>query len=66
MTWLSFFLGYFAGILVTFLLIYFAYRIGWDRKSEDKWAEDCLRNLESVQKEMEQLKAIRENELNCR
>jgi len=55
MTWLSFFLGYFTGTLVTFLVIYFGYRVG-----EMNWHE--LTEIDkSVEKEMEQLKVLRDD-----
>ncbi|PEU16818.1 hypothetical protein [Bacillus sp. AFS019443] len=62
MTWLSFFLGYFAGAFVTLLLIYI-YFIYIDRETgeaEGNWHE--ITDIdESVRKEMEQLKAIRDD-----
>lgn len=54
MFWLGGLTGYFAGTLVTLLVIYFAYRIGEMNKDED-WL------VESAEKEMEQLRAIRDD-----
>lgn len=60
MTWLSFFLGYFTGTLVTFLMLYFGYRISEENKSEKNWHE-ITEIDKSVEKEMEQLKALRDD-----
>lgn len=67
MTWLSFFLGCFAGAFVTLLLIYIYYMY-MDRETgeaEGNWHE-ITEIDKSVEKEMEQLKSIRDDELNCR
>ncbi|MEY8351661.1 hypothetical protein AALF16_26055 [Bacillus cereus] len=55
MTWLIFFFGYFAGTLVTLLVIYFGYRIGEMNKLDDDWLD------KSVEKEMEQYRALRDD-----
>ncbi|EEM13707.1 MULTISPECIES: hypothetical protein [Bacillus] len=55
MFWLGSLTGYFLGTLVTLLVIYFGYRIGEMNKVEEEWIE------KSAEKEMEQLKAIRED-----
>ncbi|SMD65716.1 hypothetical protein [Bacillus pacificus] len=60
MTWLSFFLGYFTGTLVTFFVIYFGYRVGEMNKAEKNWHE-ITEIDKSVEKEMEQLKVLRDN-----
>ncbi|MES5957567.1 hypothetical protein QCI42_30180 [Bacillus fungorum] len=52
MTWLSYFIGYFTGTLVTLLMLYFGYRISEENKEDEEWYE------KSVEKEMEQLKAM--------
>ncbi|PEI42574.1 hypothetical protein CN620_08960 [Bacillus pseudomycoides] len=54
MFWLGGLAGYLVGTLVTLLVIYFGYRIGEMNKVDD-WHD------ESVLKEMEQLKAIRDD-----
>ncbi|PFP97720.1 hypothetical protein COK06_13280 [Bacillus cereus] len=60
MTWLSFFLGYFTGTLVTLLMLYFGYRVGEMNRTENNWHE--LTEIDkSVEKEMEQLKALRDD-----
>ncbi|PHE19192.1 hypothetical protein COF59_08160 [Bacillus pseudomycoides] len=54
MFWLGGLTGYLVGTLFTLLVIYFGYRIGEMNKVDD-WHD------ESVLKEMEQLKAIRDD-----
>lgn len=58
MFWVGCLVGYFVGTLVTFLLIYFVYRIGELNKAGRNWNEITSID-ESVMKEMEQLKSIR-------
>ncbi|PGT59880.1 hypothetical protein COD14_25055, partial [Bacillus cereus] len=60
MTWLSFFLGCFTGTLVTFLMLYFGYRISEENKAEMNWHE-ITEIDKSVEKEMEQFKALRDD-----
>ncbi|MBM6648977.1 hypothetical protein [Bacillus sp. RIT 809] len=60
MTWLSFFLGYFTGTIVTLLMLYFGYRIAEMNKAEMNWHE-ITEIDKSVEKEMEQLKALRDD-----
>ncbi|KXY76003.1 hypothetical protein AT270_02975 [Bacillus cereus] len=60
MTWLSFFIGYFTGTIVTLLMLYFGYLISEENKADEDWYE------KSVEKEMEQLRAVRDDELDCR
>ncbi|WP_179863221.1 hypothetical protein [Bacillus pseudomycoides] len=55
MFWLGGLIGYAAGTLVTLLVIYFGYRIGEMNKEDEEWLE------ESADKEMEQLRAIRDD-----
>ncbi|WP_176544836.1 hypothetical protein [Bacillus pseudomycoides] len=54
MFWLGGLTGYFVGTLVILLVIYFGYRIG-EMNKDDDWHDD------SVRKEMEQLRAIRDD-----
>ncbi|WP_197088228.1 hypothetical protein [Bacillus sp. LK2] len=55
MTWLSFFIGYFTGTLIILLVLYFGYRISEENKVDEDWHE------KSVENEMEQLKALRDD-----
>ncbi|MBO1583236.1 hypothetical protein [Bacillus sp. XF8] len=62
MTWLSFFFGYFTGTFVTFLIIYFGFRIGESRRAEEDWRE--INEIEKdVEKEMDQLREIRDDKV---
>ncbi|MES5896967.1 hypothetical protein [Bacillus cereus group sp. RP43] len=65
MLWLGCLIGYLIGTLFTFALICFTYKVGEMNKAEKQWYE--INSIEeSVKKEMEQLKAIKNDELNCR
>ncbi|PED73077.1 hypothetical protein CON97_05590 [Bacillus pseudomycoides] len=55
MFWLGGLTGYVAGTLVTLLVTYFGYRIGEMNKVDEEWL------AESVDKEIEQLRAIRDD-----
>ncbi|MED1093913.1 hypothetical protein [Bacillus paramycoides] len=55
MFWLGCLVGSLVGTLVTVLVIYIGYRIGEMNKNDKDWHD------ESVLKEMEQLKSIRDD-----
>ncbi|MED1107829.1 hypothetical protein [Bacillus paramycoides] len=57
MFWLGGITGYFVGTLVTLLVIHFCYWIGGMNKGDEEWLE------ESVDKEMEQLRVIRDERI---
>lgn len=59
MFWLGCFLGYIAGSVITCVLLYFGFR------SEESKKADMQRRMldESVKKEMEQLKEMKNNEM---
>ncbi|PFH81656.1 hypothetical protein COI81_29000 [Bacillus cereus] len=53
-------IGYFLGTFVTLLVIYIGYRIGEMNKAEKNWDE--ITSIDkSVEKEMEQLRAVRDD-----
>lgn len=60
MTWLSFFFGYFTGAFVTFLIIYFGYKVGESRRAEE-YKEETIILDKMVEKEMEQYRALRDD-----
>lgn len=55
MIWLGCLMGYLIGTLVTVLVIYIGYRISEMNKNDTDWHD------ESVLKEMEQLRAIKDD-----
>ncbi|HDR7601019.1 TPA: hypothetical protein QCX65_004460 [Bacillus mycoides] len=60
MFWLGCLIGCLIGTLVTVLVIYIGYRVGEMNRAEKNWHE--LTEIDkSVDKEMEQLKALRDD-----
>ncbi|PFP88683.1 hypothetical protein COK02_18345 [Bacillus cereus] len=58
MFWSGCLTGYFTGTLVTVLVIYIGYRIAEMNKAEKNWDE--ITSIDkSVEKEMEQLRAVK-------
>ncbi|HDR7242589.1 TPA: hypothetical protein QCW90_003280 [Bacillus mobilis] len=60
MLWLGCLIGYLIGTLVTVLVVYIGYRIGEMNKAEKNWHE-ITEIDKAVEKEMEQLKALRDD-----
>ena len=60
MLWLGCLIGYLVGTVSTLCLLLFTYKIGEMNKAERHWYE--INSIEeSVKKEMEQLKALRDD-----